>query len=137
MVRDLVILMVLVAGAGLPFQAAVNARLGSYLGHPLGAALANFTVGWLIIVFFILMLGVRPGLSTALQGPWWLWLGGFFGVMVVVASILAAPRLGTALLVGLLIGGQMLSSLMIDHYGWFGVTRHPISWSGCWGCCCW
>jgi transporter family-2 protein len=37
------------------------------------------------------------------------------------------PRIGVALAFSLAIGGQMLVTLLIDHFGWLGVPEKPIN----------
>jgi transporter family-2 protein len=59
--------------------------------------------------------------------PWWMWTGGVLGLFVVSTNILAAPRLGAALLVSLAITGQLTTALILDHYGAFGFPLQPIS----------
>ena len=39
----------------------------------------------------------------------------------------AVPRIGVALAFSLAIGGQMLVTLLIDNFGWFGVPEKPIN----------
>jgi transporter family-2 protein len=55
----------------------------------------------------------------------WSWTGGVFGTIYIVVSILLLPHLGAATVVALLVTGQMLGSLVFDHYG--SVSRHTRS----------
>ena len=55
------------------------------------------------------------------------WMGGLFGATYVAASALLAPRLGSAPLLALLVGGQLLMSLVLDHYGWVGFAAHEMN----------
>jgi transporter family-2 protein len=36
------------------------------------------------------------------------------------------PRIGAATLIALVVAGQLLSSLLCDHFGWFGVPVHTL-----------
>lgn len=58
--------------------------------------------------------------------PAWVWVGGLLGAFYVTASIVAAPRLGGALFVALLVTGQMAAAMALDHFGVL-VARTPIS----------
>jgi bacterial/archaeal transporter family-2 protein len=49
------------------------------------------------------------------------------GAFYVVGSIVAAPRLGAVTLVALILAGQAVASLVVDHFGWVGFAEHPIS----------
>lgn len=37
------------------------------------------------------------------------------------------PRLGVASTITLMIAGQLALSLVLDHFGWLGVPRQPLS----------
>ncbi len=116
-----------VAGAAVPFQAASNAALGRALGHPLWATLVSLAVS--MIVLFPMLLATRvpaPNLSTAAQGPWWLWFGGVAGVAYVTAALVLTPTLGAANFIVSVIAGQMVASLLIDHFGLMGLASKPI-----------
>ncbi len=116
----------LVAGAAVPFQAASNAALGRALGHPLWATLSSLAVSVLVVVPLMLLMRVpTPALSIAAQGPAWLWLGGVAGVAYITAALVLTPKLGAASFIVSVIAGQMLASLLIDHYGLMGLTPKP------------
>lgn len=114
-------------GLLLPLQAGINASLRKYLAHPLWAGVGNFTVGLLAIVLIALLTRVpAPALGHLAHAPWWAWLGGLLGATLVVTSLIAAPVLGAALLIACLVGGQLVSSVVIDHMGWAGYPVKPI-----------
>jgi transporter family-2 protein len=68
------------------------------------------------------------GLGEASEAPPWMWLGGLFGAFVVLTITVAAPRIGVAAVVALLIAGQLAMGALIDRFGWFGVDRVPLGW---------
>jgi len=45
----------------------------------------------------------------------------------VSASVLLAPRLGATAFIMLVIAGQILASLMFDHYGLMGYVVRPFN----------
>lgn len=112
-------------GALLPLQALVNARLGQLTFGPLFAALASFTVGTLLLA--AIWLANRPALTVSgLQAPpWWAWAGGAIGAVYVVAATALVPRLGTAALICLMVFGQLVGSLLLDHFGVLH-ARQPV-----------
>lgn len=117
----------LLAGAAVPFQAASNAALGRTLGHPLWATVASLLVSMLLVLPALMALRVpAPNLATALQGPWWLWLGGVAGVAYITAALVLTPKLGAASFIVCVIAGQMLVSLLIDHFGLMGLAAKPV-----------
>ncbi|WP_425524409.1 DMT family transporter [Achromobacter xylosoxidans] len=120
----------LLAGAVVPFQAASNAALGRALGHPLWATLSSLAVSAIVVVPLMLLMRVpAPALGAAAQGPAWWWLGGVAGVAYITAALILTPKLGAASFIGCVIAGQMLASILIDHYGLMGLTPKP---AGAW-----
>jgi transporter family-2 protein len=59
--------------------------------------------------------------------PSWSWMGGLFGAFYVAVSIIAAPKLGAANLVGVTVAAQLVTSLLLDHYGMVGFAQHSIN----------
>lgn len=118
----------LLIGAGLSVQVGLNSQVRHYLGDPALAALGNFLVGTAAILVYLLLMRINWPTTGALRAvPPVNWLGGLFGAAYVAASALLAPRLGSAPLLALLIGGQLLMSLILDHYGWIGFAAHEMN----------
>jgi bacterial/archaeal transporter family-2 protein len=59
--------------------------------------------------------------------PWWAPLGGLVGAFAVVAGLLFVDRVGAGVYAGLTITANILMSLAIDKFGWFGLGVHPLS----------
>ena len=122
------IAMALAAGALMPIQGSLNARLGSFLHHPLQSSLTNFVVGSLVLV--ILLLGIRtpwPSYATLAAVPPHLFLGGVLGAIFVSTVLILVPRIGVLNVLAAAVVGQLLVSILIDHFGWFGVPIQPVS----------
>lgn len=118
----------LLAGASLSVQAVINAALGRGIGRPLTAALTSYVVGILVLIVAAgLSRTPWPDSTTVRDLPWWLWIGGCFGAYYVTMSIFAAPRLGAATLIAVVIAGQMLAALVLDHFGAAGLPEHGIT----------
>ena len=49
------------------------------------------------------------------------------GAFYVTFVVLAVPRIGTALVVGASVLGQLGQALALDTFGWLGVPRLPLS----------
>ena len=122
------IVVAVVVGTFLSLQAGVNARLAPWVGHPIRAAFFSFVIGAIGLLLASLPLDRPwPGPSTLVQAPWWVWTGGLFGACYVVATVVAGPRLGAAVFFSLVVVGQMLAALLLDHLGLLGFARHPIN----------
>lgn len=119
------------AGGAVAAQIAINAYLGAVTGSALWASNISFAVSWLAGVAALgvaVSLGHMPVPDPAVwSAPRWVWLGGLGGAMYVILAILLTHRLGAALLSAAGILGQLGTSLLIDHYGWFGVPVHRLS----------
>ena len=127
--RYLLILLAITSGAVLPFQAALNGKMGRAVQDPVYAAFISFVVG--SIALFIYLLATKTTLNTishATEVHWTVWTAGILGGFYVACVIILAPRLGVALTFGLVVAGQLGISLVIDHYGLIGIPVHKISW---------
>ena len=108
-------MLAVVAGAMLPLQAVINAKLGRAVGSALWAAAISG-----LVLTVVLALVAFAGL------PWWAWTGGLCGAVVLSATTAIAPRLGTANMIALIMAGQVVCSLVLDHFGLLGLTVHPV-----------
>lgn len=121
------ILLAVLVGLVLPVQAGVNAQLRLSLGHPLTTAFVSFAVGTLALAAILLLARVPlPSARAASAAPGWHWIGGLLGAAYIAAAVVLAPRLGAATLIASVVMGQMLASLLLDHFGWVGFAQHPI-----------
>jgi len=127
--RYFLMLLALIVGCLLPVQASINAKLGTFLKAPLMAALVNFIVGGFILLTVIIGTRTPNNIVLAIkEAPVYAWIGGLMGCIYVTSIIFLVPRLGAALSFGLIIAGQMVFSLALDHFGLFGVPVQPINW---------
>ena len=124
----LFIILAILAGMAMPTQATVNSRLATYVESPITAAFISFAVGTVALFVYMLLTGVPlSGLATAKDAPLIAWVGGFLGAFFVSVMALIVPRIGVALAFSLAISGQMLVTLLIDHFGLLGVPERPIN----------
>jgi len=122
-------ILALVVGCLLPIQASINAKLGTFLKAPLMAALVNFIVGGFILLMVIIGTRTPNNIILAIkEAPVYAWIGGLMGSIYVASIILLVPRLGAALSFGLIVCGQLVFSLILDHFGLFGVPVQPVNW---------
>lgn len=118
---------VIVGGAFTALQGPTNARLAGAVASPVNAALISFAVGTLVLAALAAVLRTPPDMAATRALPFWAWLGGAYGAVFVVAAAFAVPRLGVASTITLMIAGQLALSLVLDHFGWLGVPRQPLS----------
>lgn len=104
----------LIAGAGIAWQQGTNGRLRQEIGSPLATTVVNFTGG-------SIALGIAAAVSIAVSGPPaafptepWMYLGGAMGVVYIVISA-ALVRLTGVLLLGLgSVVGLLAASIVLD-----------------------
>jgi transporter family-2 protein len=124
----LLILLGLLAGAGVPVQATVNSALRQHLGRPEWATLVSFAVGTALIALAMLLQRTPlPPLAQAARAPWWAWTGGGLGAFYIFTTILLVPRLGVASTLVVLLAGQVVSGLLLDHAGVLGLATREIT----------
>ena len=68
-------------------------------------------------VFLLLQRPAFPPLDQLARLPPWMWVGGVVGGCYVIAATLGVPRVGAAGFVALVVLGQMIGSLILDHFG--------------------
>jgi len=118
-------LLALVAGALIPVQAAANAALSrSIQGNVPFAALSLFLVAGAASALAVLLSGAHVPTTAGLRAaPWWSYSGGFIVAFYVFTITFLAPRLGVGAAISLIVTGQIVAALTIDH---FGLLRSPM-----------
>ncbi|ALC05471.1 hypothetical protein CDES_05170 [Corynebacterium deserti GIMN1.010] len=118
-----------IAGAIMPIQTSVNNRLRQSVGAPLMASFISFFVGTLslIIATWITSGHPYPGLASTAGQPWWIFIGGALGVVVLTGNIVLFPRVGSVQTVILPITGQILMGLLIDAFGLWHSPHAPLT----------
>ncbi len=117
------------AGACIALQASANGKFRQNLGdNPLFAAF--FSICGTILFAVVAMLILRPqvpSVAVLRETPWWNWIGGPLGALIVLAGAALAPRLGAALFISLVVGGQLFCSLVLDHFGLMGLEEQLLT----------
>ncbi|HKB03439.1 MAG TPA: DMT family transporter, partial [Gemmataceae bacterium] len=126
--KELTYLLVLLAGAVITIQALINARLGHLLGNNMHAVLVSFTIGTVCAVLYcVVEAGSVATLETLKGAPWWVWTGGLLGVAFVWCTIWAVPKVGVSVMFPIVIAGQMIAAIVLEHFGWLGAPAQPVS----------
>ena len=84
----------------------------------------------LIAVSVAVMLVIRPPFPAAAairSAPWWNWIGGPLGALIVLSGAFLTPKLGSAAFIAAVIAGQVVCSLLLDHFGWMDLVRQEIT----------
>lgn len=126
--RYLLIFFAFVAGAATSVQIPVNASLRTHLSHPMQATFVSFAVGMLVSLAYCLAAGSSlPTASGLAKIPWWAWTGGILGTLYVASSVVLSPKIGVAAMLSMVIAGQMIMSMLIDHFGLLNAAVYPVT----------
>jgi len=127
--KIILLLSALAAGMLAPLQAGLNARMGRALGDSVYAALISFAVGTASLLLYALVVRMDfSGIRQASGLHWIFWAAGCLGAVFVAATIILTPKLGATLTFGLVVAGQLIMAILMDHFGMFGIQAQPISW---------
>ena len=115
----LLVILGLVSGALIPVQAASNAALTRVIsGNIPFAALTLFLVAAGATALAVVASGQgMPGWADLKQAPWWSYSGGLIVAFYVLTITFPSPRLGVGTAMALIVTGQILAALTIDHFG--------------------
>ena len=107
----------------------VQGPLASLMSQKIGTLESVFYIhlgGTLAALIPLLFLGGR-NLSRWREVPWYALWAGVLGLGVIAAMSYMVPRVGVASAVVLIVAGQLLVSVVLDHYGLFGADFRALS----------
>jgi len=122
------ILLASAAGGCIALQAAANGSLRTNLNDPRYATF--FSICGTILTAALVMLVLRPSPPTvaAIRAtPWWNWIGGPLGCLIVLAGAALAPKLGAAAFISAVVAGQLICSLVLDHFGLMNLPQQGLT----------
>lgn len=118
----------LLGGVAVAIQLVMNGQTRNALGGPVWAALANNAVGLVGLCLTLLLMGARlPGGDSLRSVPPLHWCAGLLGAAFITMNAVVAPKLGLAATFLLALSGQLVASVLIDHFGWFTGTPKTAS----------
>lgn len=114
----------ILSGILISVMVAINGQLTAQYGVYSATVLIH-VIG---LVFISLLVAIkRKSLKPAKKLPFYFYLGGAIGVGTVVFNNLAFGHISVSAILALGLLGQILSSLVIDQFGFFHMPRHPFS----------
>lgn len=121
------IVLAFIAGSFLPVQAGVNAKLGRAAENPAAAALISFAIGAVALIVYVLVSKQSISWQGLKAAPMYAWIGGLLGAFYVTVVILALPQLGPGLTFALIVAGQMLFTVVLEHFNILVAQHHPMN----------
>jgi transporter family-2 protein len=126
--RGLAVLLTAVFGGLVALQPPINSMLGRAVGDLQSAAI-SFAVGTLILLVLVAIIGGGFGQMVNVRDVslFYVLAGGALGAAYVTTVLVTVRALGAAGVVAITIFAQLALTIVVDHFGWLGVTRNPIS----------
>ena len=111
-----------ISGIAMAIQGTINSAL-SQKTSLLSATLVVHIIGTLVAL--IAVLAWRSPLLKYhwVSVPWYLYLGGILSVLIVGLVAVSIPKVGVCNATTAIIIGQVSMAVLIDHFGWFGISR--------------
>jgi transporter family-2 protein len=125
----LAVAMSVCAGFAGSIQAAVLGRLGDRVGTVEAVGFSTLVAGGTGLLVLLVARRSLHGVEASAHQPAWMWLGGILSAFIVLSITFAAPKIGVAAAIGLVITGNLVVAAAIDRFGWFGVTPIPLEWT--------
>ena len=119
----------LLAGVAVPFLASINATFGQSIGNVWWASMMLCAVAFVTITGVSLATGSGlPGVSGFAGASWWHLTAGCFFTVYIVSMTFVAPRIGLGNAIVLVIVAQIVTAVVIDHFGLLGAAVTPLDW---------
>lgn len=125
----ILLIIALLMGMLVPVQTAANARMRASIGPAFVVTLVSFSVSSLLLLAVSAVRGIPivPSSTQIADVPWWGWTGGIIALFTITVTIYLFRALGQLQTAILPLLGQLLFSLVIDHFGLFGSVRISLS----------
>lgn len=120
-------LLMCIAGIGIPIMAALNSRLGTMLHSTSLATTILFVLAAVVSLIYLFLTGGMPKNSVQEAIPIFYYFGGLFVIFYIFSITWVAPKFGVGNAVSLVLLGQLISMVVIDHFSLFGVIRSSLS----------
>lgn len=115
------------SGALIPIQSGLNAKLGKAIESPVYATMLSFVIGTMGLISYILITKQSMSWAGVREVPAHVWIGGLLAAFYVTVIILAFPKLGPGLTFGLVVAGQMIISILLEHFNIMVAQQNSIS----------
>ena len=120
----LTILLGLAGGVAVGTQAAVAGQMSRRIGGTACSFVVHLSGALLSGVLLIARGGER--IHDWRKLPWYMLASGTFGVVLYLTLSRTIPRFGATAALVLLLVGQLLTGMVLDHFGLFGLTTRAL-----------
>jgi bacterial/archaeal transporter family-2 protein len=120
----LLLLVAVIGGVAVTMQAQFMGLMDRHLGT---VESVFITYGSGALVVGVVMLLLRGGNLRAWSAlPWYAFLAGVIGLLIVGAIGYSVPRLGLVPALTLIVAAQFIAAAVLDHYGLLGAAVRPL-----------
>jgi len=122
------LIIALAMGLLMPLQTAANSRLRGVVGPAYVSTLVSFSVSTLALLLVSLLAGIPilPTSQMLADAPCWSWFVGIVAVVTITIAIHLFKEIGQLQAIVIPMFSQLIFSLLIDHFGWFGARVIPL-----------
>lgn len=117
-------ILALLIGAIISIMISFNSGLEGYVGSTYSVVIIH-AVGLIAILIVAAIKKEKVVIKEAI--PFYLFLGGIFGVMLTLVNVITIGSIGVALTTALAVFGQLVFSSLVDHFGLFGLTKYEFN----------
>ena len=103
-------------GVILAIMISLNGKVGNVAGNYASSVIIHF-VG--LIGILIVLIATKSKFKNLKGIPFYMFTGGLIGILTVLFTNIGFMGLGVSLTVSLSLLGQLVTSLVIDHFGYF------------------
>lgn len=115
------------SGVAMAIQGSINSALGKVVGLWETTFIVHLT-GLLVVTVLLFVCRIGDGcLADISRAPWYTYLGGVLGVLIVYAVVRSIPKVGVAPATTAIILGQVFTAGLVDHFGLFGMHKIPFN----------
>lgn len=124
------LLFALLMGFCTPLQTAANSRMRQLVSSAPLSTLISFAVSTIVLIIVALITSspLIPSQQAFHDAPWWSWFIGVIPLITITIAIHLFKEIGQLQAMVIPIFSQLLFSLCIDHFGWFGAKVMPMNW---------
>lgn len=123
------ILLTAAVGTCLPLMSSANGTLGKTIGSPLASVLLAFLIAASVIYIIMLISGAKfPAADVIKKTNFMMWVGGFFIAMNIITFTIGPQKIGISNVIVIFVSSQLISSLLVEHFGLLHFAVHKINW---------
>ena len=114
-----------IAGMAVTIQSPLASTLNQRIGQIESVFIVH--IGGTVVSGIILLFLSGGNMRAWRETPWYTWLAGVLGLVVIASVNIAIVRLGSVATVSIMVAAQLALGAVIDHFGWLGLDVRPLT----------